>query len=86
MLLIQSNIANQQETPGLWMHASTNTEVEFFGSRFSCLTGDEWGPGDGDAVWFKTQLSKTTAGSWCNRDTTSLQRYICKAKMSNDNQ
>ena len=59
MLLIQSKLAKQQETPGLWMHASTNTEVEFFGSRFSCITGDELGPGDGDAVYFTTEVDQS---------------------------
>merc|ERR1712198_294381 len=71
--------ANQQETPGLWMHASTDTDVTFYGSRFFCFR--EYGNGNGDAIIFSTEKGLDRAGRWCNILSTELQRYICKASI-----
>ena len=53
------------------MHASTDKEVTFFGSRFICT--DDMGIGDGDAMHFSTEKDFPYAGKWCNRMASDLQ-------------
>ena len=70
------------ETLGVWMHASTNKEVTFFGSKeFSCQFGENtFAPGGGHA--FIMSLNSDDArhnGRWCDAATSTLYNYICKA-------
>merc|ERR1712126_182421 len=72
---------NDLETTGVWMHASTDTEVTFFGPKsITCWYGDEnWRPGDGNAIVVFMTTNQAGSGVWCNTPSTNSYRYICKA-------
>ena len=68
------------ETTGVWMHASTDTEVTFFGPKsITCYLGDgKWGPTDGNAILILID-GNSGSGMWCNHSSTTKYRYICKS-------
>ena len=75
--------ANDMETTGVWMHASTDTEVTFFGPKaITCYLGDgKWGPTDGNAILISMNGSSSSgSGIWCNQPSTNEHRYICKCQ------
>ena len=63
------------------MHASTDTEVTFFGPKsITCGLGDgKWGPGTGDAITVYMGASQQYIGIWCNVPSANERYYICKA-------
>ena len=71
------------ETTGVWMHASTDTEVTFFGPKsITCYLGDgKWGPTAGNAILISINGSSSSgSGIWCNQPSTDEHRYICKCQ------
>merc|ERR1719348_751845 len=72
--------ANDFEITGVWKHASSDTEVKFFGSKsITCYNEGKWGPGIGNAILFYTSSNHPYSGIWCNTPSTSAFHYICEA-------
>ena len=71
------------ETTGVWMHASTDTEVTFFGPKsITCYLGDgKWGPTDGNAILISMNGSSSSgSGIWCNQPSTIRSHTLLGSK------
>jgi len=79
--------ANDQASNGVWVHASTNTELTWINPKWGCawMNGNRADSGflGGNVMIMNFSNDKRINGAWCDDSTTNAWNYICKAPISN---
>ena len=81
-------LANDQASKGVWVHASTNTDLTWINPKWTC----GWSAGTyvdsgflgGDAMMMRFSDDKRFNGAWCDQPSTTSWNSICKAPISNE--
>ena len=76
-------IVNDLDVEGVFVHATTNTDLRWFSPKWTCY--DDGDHGDfmlGDAIMFgisqKGSSSSHINAAWCDWDVNELQYFICE--------
>merc|ERR1719348_639495 len=79
--------ANDQASKGVWVHASTDSDLTWINPKWSCGWEDgHFGSPGGDAMVMNFGADKKMNGAWCESfSSTRSYHSICKAKISNGN-
>ena len=70
-------IANDIETEGVFVHASTGKDLTWVNSKWFC--GSEVNSQGGDAFTWIVRSDGRFNGNWCDADVNNGYKFICKA-------
>ena len=70
-------LANDIETEGVFVHASTGEDLTWVNSKWFC--GSEVNSQGGDAFIFVVRTDGRMNGNWCDEDINHGNHFICKA-------
>ena len=80
-------LANDQASKGVWVHASTDTDLTWINPKWRCGWGDSnfgpnFGSNGGDVMTLRFANNKKVNGAWCDTPSTGSRNFICKAPIS----
>ena len=83
IFLLHLFTANDLESKGVWVHASTGTDLTWINPRLDCCS--DWTStcyrGDADTAFeFGILNDKSLNGAWCNYPISSEKNFICEAQ------
>ena len=76
-------LANDQASKGVWVHASTNTDLTWINPMRTCRGDGLWVSSGGEVMIMRIGSEKNFNGAWCDTHSTDAYNSICKAPISN---
>ena len=72
------SISGKKDDTGVWIHATDNVDMTWFGQLWNCWLSWEYLQVGGDAIEIYLGGQKTVQGAYCDHFTDKLRYFICE--------